>query len=134
MNKISIGILLYIVAMFSTPVIWAAERRVKIIQPVSNAQLISPVKVCMEVSGLVVEEAKKGVNEGRGHHHLLLDALPVDLSQPIDKQEIHMGDGSTCKKINFVPGRHIIYSIFAYGNHVPYDPPITDRIIITIKE
>jgi hypothetical protein len=134
MNKNSIGLLLFIVAMLSSQVVWAAERMVKIVEPVNNAQLSSPVKVCMKVSGLLVEKAKKGVNEGRGHHHLLLNSLPVDLSQPIGKQEIHMGDGSECKELKFVPGRHVIYSVFAYGNHVPYDPAITDRIIITIKD
>ncbi len=134
MNKNSIGLLLFIIAIFSYQLVWAAERVVKIVQPVNNAQLSSPVKVCMKVSGLIVEKAKKGVNEGRGHHHLLLNSLPVDLSQPIGKQEIHMGDGSECKELKFVPGRHIIYSVFAYGNHVPYDPAITDRIIITIKD
>ncbi len=134
MNKKSIGILLFIGAMVLAQAVWAAERQVKIIEPVNNAQLSSPVKVCMKVSGLVVEKATKGVNEGRGHHHLLLNSLPVDLSQPIGKQEIHMGDGSECKELKFVPGRHVIYSVFAYGNHVPYDPAITDRIIITIKD
>ena len=134
MNKNSIRLLLFIFVMFSAQVVWAAERMVKIVQPVNNAQLSSPVKVCMKVSGLLVEKAKKGVNEGRGHHHLLLNSLPVDLSQPIGKQEVHMGDGSECKELKFVPGRHVIYTVFAYGNHVPYDPAITDRIIITIKD
>ncbi len=134
MNKNSIGLLLLIVAMFLPQGVRADERSVKLTQPVSNAKLSSPVKVCMEVSGLVVEKAKKGVNEGRGHHHLLLNSLPVDLSQPIGKKEIHMGDGSKCKDLTLVPGRHVIYAVFAYGNHVPYDPAITDRIIITIKD
>ena len=66
MNKNSIRLLLFIVAMFSTQVVWAAERLVKIVQPVNNAQLSSPVKVCMKVSGLLVEKAKKGVNEVEG--------------------------------------------------------------------
>jgi hypothetical protein len=99
--------------------VWAAERKVRIVQPANNSQLSSPIKVCMEVSGLVVEKAKQGVNEGRGHHHLLLNSLPLDLSQPIGKQEIHMGDGSKCKELTLVPGRHVIYTLFAYGNHVP---------------
>jgi hypothetical protein len=114
--------------------VWAAERKVRIVQPANNSQLSSPIKVCMEVSGLVVEKAKQGVNEGRGHHHLLLNSLPLDLSQPIGKQEIHMGDGSKCKELTLVPGRHVIYTLFAYGNHVPYDPQISNQIIITIKD
>ncbi|MBT5471076.1 MAG: DUF4399 domain-containing protein [Nitrospina sp.] len=134
MNKNSIAVWIVFVVMVLSQQVWAEDRAVKIIQPSNNAQLSSPAKVCMEVSGIVVEKAKKGVNEGRGHHHLLLNSLPADLSQPIGKQEIHMGDGSICKDLKLVPGRHVIFAVFAYGNHVPYDPPITDRIIISIKD
>ena len=88
----------------------------------------------MKISGLIVGKPKKGVNESRGHHHLLLNSLPIDLSQPIGKQEIHVDDSYECKELKFVPDRHIIYAVFAYGNHVPYDPAITARIIITIKD
>ncbi|MEK9628906.1 MAG: DUF4399 domain-containing protein [Nitrospinota bacterium] len=134
MKKSSIALWVFFAALTFSHSLWAAERSVKIIKPSNNAQLSSPVEICMEVTGVVVEKAKKGVNEGRGHHHLLLNSLPADLSQPIGKQEIHMGDGSICKSLKFVPGRHIIFAVFAYGNHVPYDPPITDRIIISIKD
>ncbi len=134
MNKNSIAVGIVFVLMILSQPVWAGDRAVKIIQPSNNEQLSSPVKVCMKVSGIIVEKAKKGINEGRGHHHLLLNSLPADLSQPIGKQEIHMGDGSKCKDLKLVPGRHVIYAVFAYGNHIPYDPPITDRIIISIKD
>lgn len=134
MDKSSIVFWIFLAAFVLTQNLWAEERTVKIIQPSNNQELSSPVKICMEVSGVVVENAKNGINEGRGHHHLLLNSLPADLSQPIGKKEIHMGDGSKCKSLNFFPGRHVIYTVFAYGNHVPYDPPITNRIVITIKD
>jgi len=134
MKKSLIALGVFFVVFVLPQILWAEGRTVKIIQPANNEELTSPVKICMEVTGVVVEQAKKGVNEGRGHHHLLLNSLPADLSQPIGKQEIHMGDGSKCKSLKFVPGRHVIYAVFAYGNHVPYDPLITDRIIISIKD
>jgi len=134
MKKSSIAFWIFFTAITFPQIIGAEGRTVKIIQPSNNEQLSSPVEICMEVSGIVVEIAKKGVNEGRGHHHLLLNSLPADLSQPISKKEIHMGDGSKCKSLKFVAGRHVIYAVFAYGNHVPYDPAITDRIIISIKD
>ena len=85
---------------------------------------------------IVVEPAKKGVNEGRGHNHILVDvALPSDLSKPIgkDANHIHMGDGSSCKSIKLSRGKHTIRTLFAKGNHVPYNPPISDTIVITVK-
>ncbi len=136
-----IGIFLLVTLVVFAQRARADERVVKIVQPASNArltstgvELTSPVKVCMEVQGLVVEKAGNGVNEGKGHHHLLLNSLPADLSQPLAKEEIHMGDGSKCRDLELSPGRHVIYTVFAYGNHVPYDPTITDQIIITIRK
>ena len=48
-----------------------ANGSVKITAPPNGAKVSSPVKACMEVHGVEVEPAKKGVNAGKGHHHLL---------------------------------------------------------------
>ena len=114
----------------------SAGDSVKITEPPNGAAVTSPVKVCMETHGVEVEPAKKGVNKGKGHHHLLIDTdLPKDLSKPIgkDAQHVHMGDGSTCKELKLAAGKHTISALFAQGNHVPYDPAITTQIQITVK-
>ncbi|QPJ60392.1 MAG: DUF4399 domain-containing protein [Candidatus Nitronauta litoralis] len=109
---------------------------VTITEPADGATVSSPVKVCMETHGVSVEPAKKGVNDGKGHHHLLVNVdLPADLSKPIgkDAQHIHMGDGSTCKEIKLDAGKHKISALFAKGNHVPYNPAITTTVNVTVK-
>ncbi len=109
---------------------------VKITEPPNGAVVTGPVKVCMETQGVEVEPAKKGVNKGKGHHHLLIDVdLPKDLSKPIgkDAQHVHMGDGSTCKELKLSAGKHTIRALFADGKHVPYDPAITAETHITVK-
>ena len=109
---------------------------VSIVKPPEGAITSSPVEICMETFGLQVEPAKKGVNDGKGHHHLLIDVdLPSDLSSPIgkDANHIHMGDGSTCKELKMSPGKHIIKALFAQGNHVPFTPPVTATIFIIVK-
>ncbi len=109
---------------------------VMIAKPADGATVSSPVIVCMETWGVEVQPAKKGVNDGKGHHHILVDvALPSDLSRGIgkDANHIHMGDGSTCKSINLSSGKHLIRTLFAKGNHVPYNPPLTDSISVTVK-
>ncbi len=114
----------------------AGGNSVTITEPADGATVSSPVKVCMETHGVAVEPAKKGVNDGKGHHHLLVDVdLPADLSKPIgkDAHHIHMGDGSTCKEIKLDAGKHKISALFAKGNHVPYDPAITTTVNITVK-
>ena len=114
----------------------SAGNSVKITEPQDGATVSSPVKVCMETNGVEVEPAKKGVNKGKGHHHLLIDVdLPKDLSKPIgkDAQHVHMGDGSTCKELKLAAGKHTIRALFATGDHVPYNPAITAETHVTVK-
>ena len=128
-------VLVIILIAFSTSAVYANES-VKIIAPPNGAKVSSPVKVCMEVHGVEVEPAKKGVNAGKGHHHLLIDVdLPKDLNQKIgkDANHIHMGDGSTCKELKLGSGKHVIQALFANGGHVPYSPAITSKVTVTVK-
>ena len=109
---------------------------VTIAKPTNGATVSSPVEVCMQAWGVEVEPAKKGVNPGKGHNHILVDVeLPSDLSKPIgkDTNHIHMGDGSKCKSLTLSAGKHTITTLFAQGNHVPYNPPLSDTIVITVK-
>ena len=109
---------------------------VNIVKPSNNWSVNSPVEVCMETFGVKPEPAKKGINENKGHHHLLIDVdLPSDLSKPIgkDKNHIHMGDGSSCKMIELSPGKHTITTLFAKGNHVPYNPPLSATITVNVR-
>ncbi|NIQ00954.1 MAG: DUF4399 domain-containing protein, partial [Nitrospinaceae bacterium] len=50
------------------------------------------------------------VNDGKGHHHIIVDTGLPSLSQPVpkDSQHIHMGDGSRCKKLNLSSGKHTV--------------------------
>ena len=113
-----------------------ASTSVSITEPADGSKISGPVKVCLATSGVTVEPAKKGVNDGKGHHHLLVDvSLPKNLRKPIgkDANHIHMGDGSKCKKLNLKAGKHTIRALFAKGNHVPYDPAITTEVTFNVK-
>ncbi|MCH7501073.1 MAG: DUF4399 domain-containing protein [Nitrospinae bacterium] len=113
----------------------SADAGVTITQPASMAELFSPVEVCMETKGYTVEPAKNGVNEGKGHHHLIVNVNLPDLNQPVpkDSNHIHMGDGSKCKKIELSSGMHTVQALFARGNHIPYDPAVTDSVVFFVK-
>ena len=109
---------------------------VSITQPADGAKVSGPVKVCLSTSGVTVEPAKKGVHEGKGHHHILVDVnIPKDLSKPIgkDANHIHMGDGSTCKEIKLSSGKHTVRALFAKGNHIPYNPALTAEVTFNVK-
>ena len=137
MKKLKLILSLSVIFGLVASVSYAGDTQAVIIsKPRDGAIVSSPVEVCMTPWGVEVEPAKKGVNEGKGHNHILVDvALPSDLSKPIakDANHIHMGDGSSCKTIKLSPGKHTIRTLFAKGNHIPYNPPISDTIEITVK-
>ena len=113
-----------------------AQRAVFITEPVTGSVVSSPVKICMDTRQLKVEAARNDVKEGNGHHHLVLDVpLPSDFKNSIPKNSnfIHMGNGVTCKTLHLEPGKHVIRALFGYANHIPYYPPITDTVVITVK-
>ncbi len=110
---------------------------VSIVKPKNGAWVTNPVEICMDVFGLEVEPAKKGVHEGKGHHHLLVDVdIPAGpgLARPLQKDSryIHLGDGSSCKTLNLATGDRKITALFAKGDHVPYNPPISSTIEIKV--
>ena len=145
MKKISIEwlVLTAVCFIFSSSTVYAASYAetedigaVVITEPTTGSTVSSPVKVCMAVDGVMVQPANKGVKPGTGHHHLLVDInLPRDLSKMLDKDSnhIHMGDGSKCKELKLVSGKHIIRTLFATAAHVPYNPAITSAVIFTVK-
>ena len=138
MNKLflKLSVLLLTLLVFSLSTALAGTRAIAISEPANGTTVTSPVKVCMVAHDVTVEPAKKGVNDGKGHHHILVDTdLPTDLSKPIgkDAQHLHMGDGSICKDVKLDAGIHVIRALFAKGNHVPYNPPITATVIVNVK-
>lgn len=113
-----------------------AERAVSITEPASGSVVSSPVKICIVAHELTVEAASNGVIEGHGHHHLILDTpLPSDLRKfiPKNSRSIHLGNGDACKTLHLEPGKRVIRVLFGYANHIPYSPPITDTVVITVK-
>ncbi len=129
----TIGLLIVSIVGFPS-YLTGQHRKLTIVQPFHNQVVKSPVTICMEVEGLGLEPAKRGVREGYGHHHILFSSLPADLSQPIGKNEaIHVSDGSKCKEVDLIPGQHIIQSLFAYGDHTPYNPLVHDKVLITVE-
>jgi hypothetical protein len=138
MNKLllKLSALLLTLLVFSLSTALAGTRAIAISEPANGATVTSPVKVCMVTHDVTAEPAKKGVNDGKGHHHILIDTdLPKDLGKPVgkDAQHIHMGDGSRCKEVKLDAGIHVIRALFAKGNHIPYNPAITTTVIVNVK-
>jgi hypothetical protein len=136
MKKLNLILTLAFIFGLTASISFAGDyRAVSISKPTNNSMVSSPVTVCMVAWGVEVEPAKKGVNEGKGHHHIIVDVELPDLGKPIpkDANHIHMGDGSTCKTIKLSSGKHTIRTLFAKGNHMPYTPALSDTIFVEVK-
>ncbi|SDZ79942.1 DUF4399 domain-containing protein [Rubrimonas cliftonensis] len=101
--------------------------RVFILNLHDGMEVVSPVRVEFGLLGMMVAPAGE-VEEGYGHHHLLVDAsaADLDLAQPIpaDDSHIHFGDGARATEITLAPGVHTLQLVMGDGNHVPHDPPV----------
>ncbi len=136
MKKLNSVIILTLFIGLTASVAFAGDyKSVTIVKPQSGFPLSSPVTVCMATWGVEVEPAKKGVNEGKGHHHIIVDVELPDLSKPVpkDANHIHMGDGSKCKTIKLSAGKHTIRTLFAKGNHMPYTPALSDTVVVEVR-
>lgn len=107
--------------------------RVFFVTPTDGATVVSPVAVEMAVDGFVLEPAASGVNEGRGHLHIIIDRPCVEprLTVPPDEQHLHFGRGQTTATLDLGPGDHFLCLQAADGSHTAL--PYTDTIEITVR-
>ena len=72
-----------------------------------------------------------------GHFHLLIDADPPALDQPIPNNEnhLHFGAGQTEATVTLAPGKHTLQILLGDANHVPHSPPVMSSILhVTVAE
>lgn len=100
------------------------------ISPIDGETVTNPFVVEFGISGM--ELAKAGDNQaGSGHHHLIIDAGPPDLSMPVpaDEHYIHFGDASASTELTLEPGSHTLQLLLGDFLHIPHDPPVLSTTI-----
>ena len=135
MSKISaLSILLVGLAGCSTYAKSPAQQ-VYFIEPANGAVVGNEVKVVMGVRGMEVKPAGT-VAENTGHHHLLIDATPLNAGESIpvgSAQHLHFGKGQTETTIKLTPGEHKLTLQFADGAHVSYGEKMRSTITVTVQ-
>jgi hypothetical protein len=171
-TQVSSGVL---VALFFGSQISGCSPSIKFTHPVAQfnektreqltiPKVESPVEVCMDVKGYILNPARLNlsspkaptqalsdlgddgygepmrdniIDKSSGHYHLLID-VPLskneDLNLHMKKDESHipMVNGEPCKVLFLSPGLHKVQAIFAYENHTPVQPVLTQSIHFTI--
>ncbi len=94
----------------------------------------SPLFVEMGVKGMEVEPAGK-IDEGKGHHHIIIDDSYVEKGQMVPKDEthLHFGKGQTSDTLILSPGKHTLTLQFANGLHQSYGKDWSKTITVEVE-
>jgi Domain of unknown function (DUF4399) len=112
----------------------AQAARVFFIEPKDGATVTSPVHVKFGVEGMSVAPAGD-MTQNKGHHHVLIDAGPMQkgLVIPADEKSLHFGKGQTEADIKLPPGDHTLTLQFGDGAHQSYGPEMSQTIKVHVK-
>lgn len=110
------------------------DKSVSFVEPKDGAMVSSPFKVVFAVKGMAVEPAGD-IKADSGHHHLLIDAGPMNSGEaiPVDATHLHFGKAQTEAEVTLPPGKYKLTMQFANGAHVSYGPVMAATINVTVR-
>jgi len=110
---------------------------VQILSPAEGDTVTLPFTMTLGATGVEVIAANGLREEGKGHHHLVVDGdAPSTDSLPLAPAPIviHMGTGATERVFDSLsPGPHRVIAIFAAGDHVPFTTVTRDTVTFVVK-
>jgi hypothetical protein len=109
---------------------------VEILSPADGDSVTLPVTIQLGAAGVLVVPATGVVEEGKGHHHIVVDgdAPPDSLPLPQPPVAIHLGNGASERVLDSLPpGRRRVIAIFASGDHVPMTGVRRDTVTFIVR-
>ncbi len=112
----------------------AYAQSVDFVEPKDGATVPATFKVKFAVDGMKVAPAGD-MNEGTGHHHLLIDTADIAQGEaiPMNENHRHFGKGQTETEITLPPGRHRLTMQFADGAHRSYGEKMRKTIEVEVR-
>jgi len=84
----------------------------------------------------IVDPARDAGAGGTGHLDLVIDPAedPVGGTAPLPVDATHIHATGTSTQIGGLPaGEHTVWVVLTDKNHVPVNPPVADRVVVTIR-
>jgi hypothetical protein len=95
----------------------------------------TPLSIDVVAEGVTLVKADGDASGKSGHLHALVDRKPSQyMGQPLpagDPGIIHSAT-SPIVVTGLTPGEHTIWIVLGNGAHVPFDPPVMDKITVTV--
>jgi len=114
----------------------ATKPTVKILFPNEGAVVSAgDITVAMTHTGARLMPADDSQSPRTGHFHLYLDKVPEHVGRPIPRGVegiFHTADRTFTLK-GVTPGLHTLVLIWAYGNHIPFSPWVSDTIMFEAR-
>lgn len=113
-----------------------ADAAVEILGPADGDSVTLPVTIRLGATGVLVVPATGTREDGKGHHHLVVDGDAPSDTLPIPQPPVafHLGNGATEKVLDSLPpGPHRVIAILAWGDHVPMTGVRRDTITFIVK-
>lgn len=115
----------------------APAAAVQILSPAEGDTISLPFTVTFGATGVEVVAANGTREEGKGHHHLIIDGdAPMSDSLPLAASPvvIHIGTGASETVIDSLSsGPHRMIAVFASGDHVPWSNVARDTVNFVVR-
>lgn len=105
------------------------------ISPKDGATVERSFTVRMGVKGYELAPASEGLQEGTGHHHIVVDGGPVErgVAIPFDATHLHYGKAQKEAVIELEPGTHTLTLQFANAKHESFGKKFAKTITVNVQ-
>jgi hypothetical protein len=99
-----------------------------------TATVGQPVSVDVMTEGVRLVPADGDTSGRTGHLHVFIDRAPTPAGETIPKAADILHTAATRIELPAftTPGEHTIWVVLGDGNHVPFEPPVMDKVTITV--
>ena len=101
----------------------------------ATAAVGQPFSINVRTWGVRLLPADGDTTHTTGHLHVFIDRAPSAAGQPIPKTSdvIHTAATKIDVPAFLTPGEHTLWVVLGDGNHVPFAPPVMDKLTVTVS-